>query len=163
MRCSCARHAVAGNAAPTSHLWRSGTWFDRRQWMSWSIRSGHARSFASSSSGKTSGAGWRPLICFCLTSDREGLPNVVLEAMAAGLPVICTDFESAHEVLPDTSLGIIIPRNADAILAETALALLDDPERARRLGDAARAHVRTEFSWEKLVREMESLYGEFET
>lgn len=100
---------------------------------------------------------------FCLTSDREGLPNVVLEAMAAGAPIVCTDFESAREVLSDPSLGIIIPRNADGILAETVLSLLDDPNRARRLGDAARAHVRAEFSWDRLVRETESLYGEFES
>ncbi len=95
---------------------------------------------------------------FCLTSDREGLPNVVLEAMAAGLPVICTDFGSARELLSDPSLGVILPRNDDAALAETVLALLDDPVRCRRFGEAARAHARTEFSWEKLVREMESLY-----
>jgi glycosyltransferase involved in cell wall biosynthesis len=100
---------------------------------------------------------------FCLTSDREGLPNVVLEAMAAGLPIICTDFESAREVISDPSLGIIIPRDDDAALAETVLELLDDPERGRRLGDAARAHARTEFSWERLVREMEALYTDLLT
>lgn len=97
---------------------------------------------------------------FCLTSDREGLPNVVLEAMAAGLPIICTDFESAREVLSHPSLGMIVPRNDDAALAETVLGLLDDRARCRRLGEAARVHVRTEYSWERLVREMESLYGD---
>ncbi|HET6277745.1 MAG TPA: glycosyltransferase family 4 protein, partial [Candidatus Polarisedimenticolia bacterium] len=95
---------------------------------------------------------------FCLTSNYEGLPNVVLEAMAAGLPVICTDFESAREVIPDPSLGLIIPRDDDAALAGTALELLDDPARGRRIGAAARAHARTAYSWERLVREMEELY-----
>ena len=97
---------------------------------------------------------------FCLTSDREGLPNVVLEAMAAGLPIICTDFESAREVLSDPSLGLIVPRNDDAALAKAVLGLLDDPAHCRRLGEAARARARTQFSWERLVLEMESLYGD---
>lgn len=96
---------------------------------------------------------------FCLTSNDEGLPNVVLEAMAAGLPIICTDFASAREVISDPSLGLIIPRDDDAALAETVLELLGDPARGRRLGDAACAHARAEFSWERLVREMEELYA----
>lgn len=95
---------------------------------------------------------------FCLTSNHEGMPNVVLEAMAAGLPIICTDFESAREIISDPSLGLIIPRGDDAVLAKTVIDLLDDPARGRRLGDAARAHARTAFSWERLVREMEELY-----
>jgi glycosyltransferase involved in cell wall biosynthesis len=99
---------------------------------------------------------------FCLTSDREGLPNVVLEAMAAGLSIICTDFESASEVLPSPSLGLIIPRNDDSALAETVLALLDDPARCRQIGEAARTHARSAFSWERLVWEMEGLYDGLE-
>jgi glycosyltransferase involved in cell wall biosynthesis len=97
---------------------------------------------------------------FCLTSDREGMPNVVLEAMAAGLPIVCADFESCREVLSNPEVGIIVPRGDDVALAEAVLALLDDPERRRRLGEAARAHARAAFGWDRLVREMEALYSE---
>jgi len=95
---------------------------------------------------------------FCLTSNAEGLPNVVLEAMATGLPVVCTDFESAREVIPDDRTGVIVPRDDDAALAAAVLTLLADAERRRSLGAAAREYVRVHFGWDRLVRDMESLY-----
>jgi glycosyltransferase involved in cell wall biosynthesis len=73
---------------------------------------------------------------------------------------VCADFESCREVLSNPEVGIIVPRGDDVALAEAVLALLDDPERRRRLGEAARAHARAAFGWDRLVREMEALYSE---
>ena len=95
---------------------------------------------------------------FCLTSNEEGLPNVVLEAMAAGLPVVCADFASARDIVGGEGLGVIVPRDDDAALAEAVVSLLGDEGRRRRLGDAGRALVRDRFPWERLVRDMTALY-----
>jgi glycosyltransferase involved in cell wall biosynthesis len=96
---------------------------------------------------------------FCLTSDREGLPNALLEAMAAGLPVVCTRFESAAEVVSDDRLGVLVPRDDDEAMAAALLALLADGERRHAMGQAARAHVAAAYGWDRLVREMDALYA----
>jgi glycosyltransferase involved in cell wall biosynthesis len=95
---------------------------------------------------------------FCLTSNHEGLPNVVLEAMAAGVPVVCTDFASAREIVTDDEVGIVVGRDDDAAMTDAVLALLEDEGRRRRMAAAGRRHVRECFGWDRLVREMETLY-----
>lgn len=97
---------------------------------------------------------------FCLTSDAEGFPNVVLEAMWSQCPVICTDFTSAVEVISDPSIGLIVARNDASGLATAVERLLDDRELRCRMGVAAREHVRKHYSWEALVQSMEQLYRE---
>ena len=96
---------------------------------------------------------------FCLTSDREGLPNALLEAMAAGLPVVCTRFPSATEVLSSEGLGMLVPVNDDAALAAAILALLGDEERRRAMGRSAREHVAAAYGWDRLLREMDAIYA----
>jgi glycosyltransferase involved in cell wall biosynthesis len=95
---------------------------------------------------------------FCFTSDLEGLPNAVLEAMACGVPVVCTDFASAREVVPHEGVGVIVRRGDDAAMAEAVLTLLGDDTRRARMAEAARRHVRESFGWDRLVHEMEALY-----
>lgn len=95
---------------------------------------------------------------FCFTSNHEGFPNAVLEAMYAGLPVVCADFDSAHEVLEEGLSGIIVPRNDERVLAREVDALLDDPQRRAALGDRAGDRARALFSWGVLVERMEALY-----
>jgi glycosyltransferase involved in cell wall biosynthesis len=99
---------------------------------------------------------------YLMTSDREGLPNALLEAMAMGLPVVCTAFGSAREVVPDETVGIVVPRDDDGAMAAAVLALLDDAPRRRALGEAARARVAAAFGWARLVGEMEALYEEID-
>ncbi|HET8947726.1 MAG TPA: glycosyltransferase, partial [Candidatus Polarisedimenticolia bacterium] len=96
---------------------------------------------------------------FCLTSDREGLPNALLEAMAAGLPVVCTRFPSATEVLSSDRLGVLVARDDDASLAAGILALLGDEGRRQAMGRAAREHVAAAYGWDRLVREMDAIYA----
>jgi len=97
---------------------------------------------------------------FVLPSYSEGVSLALLEAMAAGLPVIATAVGGLPEVVTDGDNGLLIPpRDAEA-LAGALEQLLGDPEFARRLGANARDHVREHFSLERLGREINEIYGE---
>ncbi len=97
---------------------------------------------------------------FCFTSNHEGFPNAVLEAMHAGLPVVCAAFASAREVLEDGLSGTIVPLNDEQALAREVNALLDDPGRRRHQGEQACQRARQAFSWDVLTLSMERLYHE---
>ncbi len=75
---------------------------------------------------------------FMLTSDYEGMPNVVLEAMAAGVPVISTQVNGIDTLLRKDVEGIVTPHRVDA-LATALLTLARQPLLRRRMGVAARA------------------------
>ncbi len=76
---------------------------------------------------------------FALTSDTEGLPNALMEAMAIGIPSISTDFESggAKTLIKNKENGILIPVGDDKALAEAISYLLDNPEKAEEIADNA--------------------------
>jgi glycosyltransferase involved in cell wall biosynthesis len=96
---------------------------------------------------------------FVLPSYSEGVSLALLEAMAAGLPVIATRVGGLPEVVTDGENGLLIPpRDAEA-LAGALERLLADPAWARELGDHARDHVREHFSLDQLGREINELYG----
>jgi len=83
---------------------------------------------------------------FCLPSHVEGLPLVVLEAMAQGVPVVATAVGGTPELVIDGTTGVLVgPGDVDT-LARALADLLADPERARRMGAAGRERVRTTFS-----------------
>jgi phosphatidylinositol alpha-1,6-mannosyltransferase len=71
----------------------------------------------------------------------DGMPNALLEAMACGRPVIASDAGGMPEVVRGGENGVLLPRSHLHRLGEEALALLGDPERAIRLGQAARESV----------------------
>lgn len=78
---------------------------------------------------------------FCLPSFAEGLPTVLMEAMAAALPVVGTNVMGTAELVRDGVTGLLVaPARADA-LADALGALLADPQRARELGAGGRARV----------------------
>lgn len=80
--------------------------------------------------------------------DRDGIPNVVLEAMAAGLPVVATDVSGMPEAVSDGVTGLLVePDDANA-LAEALERVLSDTELSARLGAAARARIAEEFTLE---------------
>lgn len=88
----------------------------------------------------------------------EGLSNSVLESMAAGVPVVATTVGGNAEVVEDGSTGLLVPpRDAEA-LARAIGTLLEDQDRARRLGRAARQRVADRFSVEQMVRRTERFY-----
>ena len=96
---------------------------------------------------------------FVLPSYSEGVSLALLEAMAAGRPVIATAVGGLPEVVTDGDTGLLIPpRDADA-LAQALERLLADPAWARQLGANARDHVREHYSLERLGREINEIYA----
>jgi starch synthase (maltosyl-transferring) len=87
------------------------------------------------------------------------MPNVVLEAMAARLPVIGTAVEGTEElVLPGQTGWLVAPRDV-AVLSRALIEAADSPERCRRYGDAGRQRVQQEFSIETTVQAYEGLWA----
>lgn len=77
--------------------------------------------------------------------DRDGLANVLLEAMAVGTPVVTTTAGSATDAVTDGETGLLVPPDDSAALAAALRRLLDDPALGRRLAAAARARVELDF------------------
>jgi glycosyltransferase involved in cell wall biosynthesis len=100
---------------------------------------------------------------FVLPSYSEGVSLALLEAMAAGLPVIATAVGGTPEVVTDGETGLLIPpRDAEA-LAGALARLLGDPVWARQLGGNARRHVKANYSLDRLGREINEIYQELVT
>lgn len=93
-----------------------------------------------------------------LPSLWEGMSNSLLEAMAAGKPVVATDVGGSSEVVIDGKTGFLVPPKAPEALADAVLHLLADPEMARNLGEAGRIRVKSEFTSEIMVARLEELY-----
>jgi len=95
---------------------------------------------------------------FCLPSLRQGLGTIMLDAMARGRPVIATGVGGVYSVIRDNETGLVVPPSDSSRLAQRILELLNDPNRARALGEAGRRFVRREFSIDKMVRQTSGLY-----
>ena len=91
-------------------------------------------------------------------SVSEGTPLVVLEAMAAGVPVVASRVGGIPSQLQNGTEGILVPPGDPRALGDAILGLLRDPERARRMGEAGRLRAATEFSHENMVRRVEGIY-----
>jgi glycosyltransferase involved in cell wall biosynthesis len=88
----------------------------------------------------------------------EGLSNVILEAMAAAIPVVATRVGGTPELVRDGVTGLLVPPGNESDLARAIARFLDDPALARGFGDAARKRVIQEFSIERMLRQTEDLY-----
>jgi len=95
---------------------------------------------------------------FTLVSDSEGMPGSVLEAMAAGLPVVATDVVGIRAIVEDGRTGLLVPSADPPALAEALASLLDAPQRRAELGRAGRAAVEREHSLEALVGARAAFY-----
>jgi len=93
-------------------------------------------------------------------SDAEGLPNVVLEAAAAGRPIVATDAGGTPEIVIDGQTGLLVPVGDTDGLARGLTRLLEHADLAARLGSAAREHVATTFGLDRFVAETAALYEE---
>jgi glycosyltransferase involved in cell wall biosynthesis len=95
-----------------------------------------------------------------LTSRNEGTPVALIEAGAAGRPVVATDVGGVAEVVRDGTSGFVVPPGDAGALAARVGSILDEPEAARAMGLAGRAWVRARFGSERLVDDLTALYGE---
>jgi glycosyltransferase involved in cell wall biosynthesis len=95
-----------------------------------------------------------------LPSRWEGLPNVVLEAMAAGTPVVANAVEGVRELLGDGRAGFIVPITGDFWLAEAIRTALREKDRSRERAIEAQHLVRERFTWPLVTAEYERLYVE---
>jgi glycosyltransferase involved in cell wall biosynthesis len=97
---------------------------------------------------------------FALPSCAEGMSNALLEAMAAGRPVVATAVGGTNEVLEDGRTGILVPPGDIDLLAGQLLALVMNPARGAYLGAAARRAVTQRFGARAMVSRLEDLYAE---
>jgi glycosyltransferase involved in cell wall biosynthesis len=103
---------------------------------------------------------------FCLpcrvleNGDRDGIPNVLMEAMACGLPVVTTPVSGIPEIIRDGVNGRLVPPDDPAALADALMRLAADPRRAESLSAAARLTVRERFDGERFAAELAALFGE---
>ena len=80
------------------------------------------------------------------SGDRDGLPNVLMEAASQGLPIVATDFAGTPEFVAHGRQGVLVPPGDPAVLSAALTALARDPALRRRLAEGALARLRSDFS-----------------
>ena len=93
-----------------------------------------------------------------LTSANEGTPVTLIEALAAGVPVMATDVGGVSDVVPEGNGGFLVPAGDLAATADGLARLAADPELRRQFGEAGSAFVRERYSVLRLLYDMDSLY-----
>jgi len=96
--------------------------------------------------------------CFVLSSTSEGMPISVLEAMAAGLPVVASDVGGVHELVREGETGFLVPEREATALARAIRPLLGDHGERARLGANGRTDVEATFTVSRVRREHVELY-----
>jgi len=95
---------------------------------------------------------------FCLPSNMEGMPMTVLEAMAAGLPVVAASVGAIPTMVEDGRTGLLVPPDKEEPLTDALLTLARNPERAREMGRLGHARLLEQFSLEQTMAAYEELY-----
>jgi len=95
---------------------------------------------------------------YMMTSEFEGLPIALLEAMSMQLPIISTDAGGIKEVIRNEEEGYLVPVNEPEKLLAPALELANDQTKRRIMGEKARRRVEEAFSLERMVTELEQVY-----
>jgi glycosyltransferase involved in cell wall biosynthesis len=90
--------------------------------------------------------------------DRDGIPNVLLEAMAAGVPVISTEVSGVPELIDSEHDGLLVPPNNPAMLADAMERVLASAELGERLAHAARAKIEASFSMDHGTAQLLGLF-----
>jgi glycosyltransferase involved in cell wall biosynthesis len=91
---------------------------------------------------------------FAFPSYQEGFPLVLLQAMAAGLPIVSSAIDGPNEMLAQDESGLLVPAGDPKALAEALATLIADPTRAARLAAAARVAVERDFGPDALARRL---------
>jgi len=95
---------------------------------------------------------------FVLSSNWEGNPLAVMEAMAAGLPVVGTAVGGVPELVESGRQGILVPPGDCAAFTDAMRTLLNDPEKRTAMANAAQAHATAAFNVERMAQGYESIY-----
>ena len=94
------------------------------------------------------------------SGDRDGIPNVIMEALSTRLPVVATDVSGIGEVVRDGETGFLVPQRDPAALACAIRRMTEDRERALRMAEAGKALVETMFDAKVNIRALYDLYCE---
>jgi glycosyltransferase involved in cell wall biosynthesis len=94
-----------------------------------------------------------------LPSEREGMPLVLLEALAVGLPIVATDIPGNRDVVLPGRTGLLVPPSDPAQLRRALLEVTGDAQRYQRMSEAARARA-ARYSWTSVGAEFERLYAQ---
>lgn len=100
------------------------------------------------------------LDCFWLASGYEGQSNALMEAMAAGLPVVVSDIPGNRDLVVDGESGLLVPPGNKSEFARRTRRLFDDREFAQMLGRNARRRMEDEFSVRRMIERHARLYSE---
>lgn len=95
---------------------------------------------------------------FALSSSCEGLPIAILEAMAAGLPIVSTAVDGIPEVVLEGEVGLLCPPQDAQALADKLRRVIENPTLRQKMGEAARLRVNTVFSAQRMAAKTASLY-----
>jgi glycosyltransferase involved in cell wall biosynthesis/peptidoglycan/xylan/chitin deacetylase (PgdA/CDA1 family) len=95
---------------------------------------------------------------FVLPSRSEAFPNSVIEAMASGLPVVASNVGGIPELVAEGQTGHLVPPGNPGALAGALNGLLDDPERCAEFGRAGRIKIEQNYSFDRMVEQIETLY-----
>lgn len=90
---------------------------------------------------------------------REGIPVVLMEGMACGLPVVASRLSGIPELVNSDDVGLLVPPKDAAGLAEAFSRLAKDPERRKRMGQRARQHVTDDFALRRNAAQLVRLFG----
>ncbi len=95
---------------------------------------------------------------FVLPSLWEGLPYSILEAMAAGRPIIATTFNGTEGIVIDGRTGILVPSEDTEALSQAVIKLLKVKKLAEKMGQEGRRHVKKKYQLKNHIRKLESFY-----
>ena len=90
----------------------------------------------------------------------DGLPNVILEAMASGLPVVASGISGIPLAVEDGRTGLLVPEGDAGALAAALLCLLADPAARRAMGEAGRRKAERELTWDAIAARYRAAYAE---
>ncbi len=93
-----------------------------------------------------------------LQNSMSGLPNKLMECMALGLPVVCSDFPVYRQVAGETGAAILVDPTKPEQIADAIESLINNPSVARQMGEAGKEAVRSRFNWQTESKKLLDLY-----
>ncbi|NEQ85327.1 MAG: glycosyltransferase family 4 protein, partial [Moorea sp. SIO2I5] len=96
---------------------------------------------------------------FVLSSAWEGMPNVVMEALASSTPVVATDVGGVRELVEDGKSGFVVPPRDSSALSKAMKTLIESSEQQRQqMGKIGFYHIKSQYSLDKITQNWEELY-----